>query len=113
MGVFFTFRETYWGLRHRSLRFARNTLQKPTDLYVKRYAGTGAVEARDEAGCLRECNVCGFCLIVVELDSGWQMEMCSALPVVDVRNAAFQQWAQGLGRSNTQPSAVIARRKAP
>ena len=94
--MLFTWRETFWGLRHLALRFSRRLLGKPADAFIKRYAGTGAEPVQDQNGSVQECLICGFTLISLEMEEGWRMEMCSALPVLDIGSADFKQWAHSL-----------------
>jgi hypothetical protein len=66
----------------------------PADAYLKRFSGASLpVEVcLDTEGKPICCEVCGFVNVRATFENGWQMEMCSALPLATVDKPAFKNW---------------------
>lgn len=103
----FSVRESICGVNHVLLKAKRLLFKKPATIYLERYASNGipAEPAIDQNGNLICCNICGFALIKTTLDKGWNLEMCSALPVISPHDPKFQSWFQKL--AETDPRASI------
>lgn len=94
----FSIREGVRGLNHLGLRVSRLLFKKPTTIYLERYASSNlSVEpALDQKGNFICCDVCGFILINTTLDQGWDLQMCSAFPIISLDDPKFRSWFQKL-----------------
>lgn len=94
----FNVREGFWGLEHLRLGFCRKLFKMKVDAFMPRYQGKACrveVLTADD-GAPKLCARCGFVKMKAIFDSGWQMEMCSALPLVSLDNPVFKQWQLAL-----------------
>lgn len=109
----FNVREGYWGLEHLRLKLCRRLFNLKADLYyINRYANDSRVEIlHSQNGQAELCSRCGFVLLKVSFETGWHMEMCSALPLVNLDNPKFTDWRASLF-SNEIESAKTAREGA-
>lgn len=93
-----TLRETLAGWEHLRLSACKRLFKMKADAFVSRYDRYRlpvevCLESQGEFIC---CEVCGFAMIRAHFDSGWQMEMCSALPIVNFDSKSFQDWLSTL-----------------
>ncbi len=104
----FNIREGYWGLEHLRLALCRKLFNMKPEHYISRYAETGTRLAfpENERSDARVCERCGFVIMRAELEGGWLIEMCSALPLVSLKNRGFQNWFSELAVKNKTESAA-------
>jgi len=94
-------KEAFGGLEHLRLAICHSLFNMKHDAFLKRYAKISIpVEpSLDPDGKPLHCEQCGFVLIRVHFSSGWQMEMCSAMPIVDIESPALRNWLTTLAGS--------------
>lgn len=97
----FNFREGYWGFQHLRLALCKRLFAMPADKFISRYQGKRVELLHDSSGALQTCKRCGFALVKCEFESGWFLEMCSALPLVDLNNSGFCAWVDELASEET------------
>ncbi|MBX9725157.1 MAG: hypothetical protein K2X81_27385 [Candidatus Obscuribacterales bacterium] len=97
----FNIRETYWGLKHLRLGFLRRLSKIQADAFLKQYEGQGVeIEAcRDQANQEICCKRCGYLMMRARFETGWFLEICSAMPIVKLNNPAFKDWLTSLAKS--------------
>lgn len=88
------FREGFWGLEHLRIALCRHLFRMPADSFIKRFEGKGASIGLclDLNESPRICERCGFYLVKVTYPNEWFIEMCSALPHVNLESPAYQSW---------------------
>lgn len=93
-------RETLGGLEHLRLAVCRRLFHMKADAYMNRYAKNKVpVEVcLDTSSNPIHCELCGFVVMRAGFDNGWQMEMCSAMPIVDINKPAFRDWLKSLSK---------------
>lgn len=100
----FNVREGIWGLEHLRLLLCRKLFNMKADAFMARYQDKGSkVEVLlDQYGNPALCSRCGFVKLKAVFDSGWQMEMCSALPLVRLENPVFGKWQSSLAGNGSE-----------
>lgn len=90
----FNIREGFWGLEHLRLALCRRIFKMKPDSFIERYARTNVpVETcLDSKGKEVLCERCGFVIMKAVFPTGWQMEMCSALPIFKLDKPEFSSW---------------------
>lgn len=108
------FREGYWGLRHLCLAMQRRLFKLSEQHFLQGFAELGSriQVLKDENGRQRLCERCGFSLVSYTSDSGWTIETCSALPVVDLRDAGFVDWLEDLSQGEKSDRGEAAKHNA-
>ncbi len=105
----FTVGETLYGWQHLGRGVARRLLRRPATFFLNRYqvAGQSPEAALNLDGTTAVCQVCGYCLVRVQVGNGWLVEMCSGLPVlVHLSGEKFDDWVSSLPSSELPMSRV-------
>ncbi len=97
----FNVRETFWGLNHLRLKACRGIFKMQPDAFLERFTNKGfLIEiCLDEQKNQILCSRCGFVMMRASLEGAWPMELCSAMPILDLTNPAFRDWLTSLSAS--------------
>jgi len=107
--VVFNVRETKSGFRHLMLNCTRKFFRRADTWFIKEYEDSGLRPQRfaDDNGKPAICSICGYAMIRLELNNGWLMDTCSAMPVVTgLQTQEFGIWANSLQAAKLPTSSV-------
>jgi hypothetical protein len=94
----FTRAEAASYLKHLTFRWQRVFWRKPQDFYLQKFSCPNFdwQVFRDHRSQAARCPVCGFAMVRVYLDNGWTLDLCSAMPALQLANPLFARWQAGL-----------------
>lgn len=86
--------EAALGIKHVSYRLQRSILQRPTNFHLRKLNSCTMpfAELKDANGVPALCEVCGYAMARIQMPSGWVLDLCSAVPVVNFGKAEFWRW---------------------
>lgn len=103
----FTPVETFWGVEHLRLALWRKLFKVPQNHFIAAIESTAQTSnirvsvPIDNSGNEQACERCGFAIVEADYE-GWQVQMCSALPLFKLDNPAFRQWLTTLSSIDCQ-----------
>ena len=106
--MIFKLNEAAGGLKHAARGWQRVALRKPFDRYVPRFSNlpTPATISLGSSGQVNVCSICGYALVRMRLDNGWELEVCSSEPILSYGVPDFQQWQKALPSPKVPTSCV-------
>lgn len=94
--------EAAGGLKHAGLGWQRVLLRRPSESLLPRLLpslknlGLPAGSVLDASGKPRTCAICGYALVRIQLEDGWTMDICSAMPVLRFNHPLLSRWLKDL-----------------
>lgn len=104
----FSLSESLRGLIHLQLKARRQIFNLPATAFLKRYEKNNipTTPALDLNGLPAVCDVCGYSLVKITMENQWQLEMCSALPPINIAKTEFKNWSHKLVTTKLPKSPV-------
>jgi hypothetical protein len=100
--------EAVGNCKHVGLKIARLLFRHSRERFLSDFQDLGLPVSRsfDFEGKPRCCHVCGYAIIDIELDRGWTLETCSAMPILLLTSPLFAAWRKRVPPER-QPSARL------
>ena len=102
-------REAISGCKHIGVGLKRTLARRPDTFFVADFAARGMKAERYSKlnGTPAICPICGYAMLRLELQSGWVLDTCSAMPsVTALESEEFAKWAASLSSAKLPTARV-------